>query len=619
MFNTKQVVYVIPQNNTHASKMNPSYNTTPESVVSNHNNKRLHNFSSSDNMGKRRRISPLSINTVKNNYPVYVQQPVIVTNYYKSQVNTQNKVFDCKPQQKQSSKHSRIDISNQFKVTQVSEVFHGCSELSLPKFVIYLIYKIWCSCNINQYQTVETPVESNYGYASPKSNSSSQQSVNYSYYSTPVNYARIPSPVTPSSGEGSFDKVNILYKNICESKIFQEPLSKSSDECVIAIDSDEEESSSKKEVDSKDLETQILKACSRSCRGELKNNYSKLIDYVDHLLKITQISFSSVILALEYIYRLKEASQKPEGKFLNQWSYEEIIPIAFMMANKFVSDDRYSNTVWANVTNISLNHLNDLEMKGLVAISFRLYVSQSDYNNWIQLIKNVSRDLTLKYKQIKEPQSPQKLQVPVVSYKLSPKLYTPVKNNTQTTSPVTRTAVYSPITPSKIQQTKKIATSNVYVAKNTVSQPKYHVINIIPQQSHSGPTNPQFIPNLPIPRTFKPQSQSTVITIPSNQHVSVPYQRSTIIPKVQSTSNQPVVFYPKLNNTQTKQQVQPNVVRQNVIYPSPPLSRTTSPNSDSFERYLFQNNKSINTIHPQFVNTNYKSTSIINPFIKGFQ
>jgi len=635
--NNKPVLYVIPQNNTNTSKMNSSYNT-PESVGTRNSNKRLHSFSSSDNLGKRRRVSPLSINTVKNNYPVYIQQPVIVTNYYKPQMNTHNKVADCKPhpQQKQSSKQPTIDISNQFKVTQVSEVFQGCSELSLPKLVIYLIYKIWCSCNLSQYQPIDTPIPSNNVYASPRSNNTSQQNVNYTpYYSTPVTYARIPSPVTPSSSESSFDcpydKVNILYKNICQSKIFQEPIKKSSNECVITINSDDEESSRKQvEVDPKDLETQILKACSRSCRGELKNNYSKLIDYVDHLLKITQISFSSVILALEYIYRLKEASQTPEGKFLNQWSYEEIIPVAFMMANKFVSDDRYSNTVWANVTNISLNHLNDLEMKGLVAISFRLYVSQSNYNNWIQLIKNVSRDLTLKYKQFKEPQNhPPKTEIPIVSYKLTPKSCTTDKVSSPSSS--TSTAMYSPITPSKIQQIQKNTASNVYVSKNSVPPSKYHVINIMPPQSQPASSNsqPQLIPNIPVPRSFKPQS--TIIAIPTSQPVSVPpFQSSTVIPKVQQVpSNQPIVFFPKLNNTQSKQQFQPTVVRQNVsiypvekntIYPSPPLSRTTSPNPESFEKYLIHNNKnSMNTIQPQFIKTgSYKSTSIINPFIKRY-
>jgi len=600
MFNNKPMNY-----NTYSQMTTPTYHNTPESVVSNNNNKRIHNCPS-ENLCKRRRVSPLSINTVKRSYPVYVQQqqPVIVTNYYKPQVNNvlcKQQQAQPQPQQKQPSKQQTVDISNQFPVTPVSEVFQGCSELSLPKLVIYLIYKIWCCCSISQYKNVDSLGHNN-GYITPK-----PDNTNYSLYSTPVNHAKILSPVTPSNSQSSFDciydKVDVLYKNICQSKIFEEQssLNNESKDSEVSTKNDNQ-------VDPKDLEMQILKACSRSCRGELKNNYSKLIDYVDHLLKVTQISFSSVILALEYIYRLKEASQTPEGKFLNQWSYEEIIPVAFMMANKYVSDDRYSNTVWANVTNFSLKHLNELEMKGLVAISFRLYVTESSYNDWINLIKKVSRDLTLKYNQRKNPQSQPKVQVPIVSYKLSPNPYTTMNASTTNSTQTSNTAIYSPMTPSKIQQNK-----NIFISRNQ----KSHVINIVPQNVQA---KPQLLPTLPVTRVIK-TSQPTVITVPANQRMTIPpFQGSTFVQKVQTTANQSVVFFPKVNvNSSVKSQP---VVRQNVciypakntIYPSPPLSRTASPTPEFVERYVIQNK---NTIVPQYIQPT--TQVIVNPFIKGFQ
>ncbi|KAG4106531.1 hypothetical protein H8356DRAFT_1302028 [Neocallimastix lanati (nom. inval.)] len=610
-YNNNSILYVIPQNKTNTTTHQM---TTPISENTTSNNKRLHSYTSSDSLCKRRRVSPLSINTRNNNYQVYVQnqlqqpQPIIVTNYYKPQPQPQqpqqpqyNNVVIYNPQlqpqpqpkqqqtQQQSSKSQQqkpIDISNQFKVTQVTEVFEGCSELSLPKLFIYLIYKIWCCCNLSQYQSAESPMGFNQGYLSPKSapvtpNGTSQfssefaSSVNYSLVNANHVHARILSPLTPSNNYYSIsdlpkDKVNALYKNICQSKIFQEQpkgviknhssSGSGSSECVIIIDSDDEDSttSPKKEtfkVDPKDLETQILKASSRSCKGELKNNYSKLINYVDHLLKITQISFSSVILALEYIYRLKEASQTPEGKFLNQWSYEEIIPIAFMMANKYVSDDRYSNTVWANVTNINLNHLNELEMKGLVAISFRLYVSETNYNKWIALIKRVSHDLTQKFEQLRQPTSTSSSSstpssnknVSMVSYKLSPNPYVPISSSSTSTSTSTstlistknnnnnnnssllttpssnlNTALYSPMTPTRVQHVKKVITNNIYMARTSVAtNPSSHVIKIVPQQTQVTQKPQQLLPTLPVTRVFKAQSQPTIITIPANSRLNV--------------------------------------------------------------------------------------------------
>jgi hypothetical protein len=648
-YNNNNIIYVIPQNK------NNNAMATPENTFT--NNKRARNYSSS-NICKRRRVSPLSINTV------YVQQqrqqqPVIVTNYYKPQ--QQNEVLLYKqqskqpqPQQQQKSKSKQqkpIDISNQFKVTQVSEVFQGCSELSLPKFVIYLIYKIWCCCNLSQYRSFPSSIDfNNNGYLSPIGTPNTPNVPSHFSSNLSMNHARIPSPITPSNNyfgnsftEVSNDKVNALYKNICQSKIFQEqPVMKKR---VIKNSDEEDGQSSKKEsvsVDPKDLETQILKASSRSCKGELKNNYSKLIDYVDHLLKITQISFSSVILALEYIYRLKEASQSPEGKFLNQWSYEEIIPIAFMMANKYVSDDRYSNTVWANVTNISLKHLNELEMKGLVAISFRLYVSENDYNHWISLIKKVSHDLTCKYEQLRQPTASPSKQIPNVSCNLSspnpinsktsfnPTFSSPSSktsatsvnyssSNLATPSSNLNTVIYSPMTPSKIQHVtgSAIATSQ-----------KTQMINIIPKS--------QILPAIPVTRVFKAQSQPAFISIPTSRRLSVPVQfhgcTASVIPKVQAPSN--VVFFQKLNTTNaktltTKLQLQQPVARQNVciypskkntIYPSPPLSRTTSLNSDFI---LYQNGKTNNMkfVVPSYVKSYHQPTTqpIMNPFIQGFQ
>jgi len=644
------IVYVIPpqQNKTNNQQMTPTYNTS-ETVTTTSNNKRLHDCSSSDSLCKRRRVSPINVNTIKGtNYPVYVQkqtQPIMVTNYYKPQVQsqnknqTQNKIIICNPQvsqqkhQKQqqskhkshSSKHQTIDISNQFKVTQASEVFQGCNELSLPKLVIYLIYKIWCCCNLSQYQMVETPTSNN-GYISPRPSSIETSS---NIYSTSVNTARIPSPVTPTIeneyyiGDGPNDKVNVLYRNIRQSKVFEIQSSLSDNvkqESAGLMESDDEDTNKEVKVDPKDFETQILKASSRSCKGQLKNNYSKLIDYVDHLLKITQISFSSVILALEYIYRLKEASQTPEGKFLNQWSYEEIIPVAFMMANKFISDDRYSNTVWANVTNISLNHLNQLEMKGLVAISFRLYVSESNYNNWIQLIKKVSRELSDKYKEVEQQQqTPMKTKVPTMTYNLSPNPFIPTPSkpsslNASTTPSIIKsnTAIYSPVTPSKIQQIKKVP--NAYMTQSTKSQ-FINMVQPIPQSQ--GTTKPQqLLPNLPITRVYKAPSQTTIITIPANQRVNIsipapiPYQGNN----ASIMTSQANVFFPKVNLNTVKPPMQQPIVGKNIciypptkksnIYPSPPLSRTTSPGP-----YYIQNKN----VAPQYIK-NYQTT-----FIRSFQ
>ncbi|OUM59249.1 hypothetical protein PIROE2DRAFT_47262, partial [Piromyces sp. E2] len=65
-----------------------------------------------------------------------------------------------------------------------------------------------------------------------------------------------------------------------------------------------------------------------------------------------------------------------------EWSLRDLISVHFMLANKFLSDDRYSNSVWASVTEKDLDEMNHLEKKSLEILQFNLNVHEDEFKIW---------------------------------------------------------------------------------------------------------------------------------------------------------------------------------------------------------------------------------------------
>jgi len=127
------------------------------------------------------------------------------------------------------------------------------------------------------------------------------------------------------------------------------------------------------------------------CRNTAQPRYAELTKFVEDVLKITDLSLNTVLLSLRYIYMLRQKCVTDQ-KIL-EWSMKDLISVHFMLANKFLSDDRYSNSVWASVCNKDLDEMNLLEKKSLEILQFNLNVHEDEFKSWEKSITNLGKEL----------------------------------------------------------------------------------------------------------------------------------------------------------------------------------------------------------------------------------
>ncbi|EGN94199.1 hypothetical protein SERLA73DRAFT_188816 [Serpula lacrymans var. lacrymans S7.3] len=110
------------------------------------------------------------------------------------------------------------------------------------------------------------------------------------------------------------------------------------------------------------------------------------IQFMQKVLETTQVSQSVIVLSLHYIYRLKERNRFTAGLAGSEF---RIAVAALMMANKFLDDNTYTNKTWSEVSGIELTEINKMEREFLVGIDFGLYVDNSTYESWLNLLKGL--------------------------------------------------------------------------------------------------------------------------------------------------------------------------------------------------------------------------------------
>ncbi|KAK9687211.1 hypothetical protein K7432_014872 [Basidiobolus ranarum] len=106
--------------------------------------------------------------------------------------------------------------------------------------------------------------------------------------------------------------------------------------------------------------------------------------YCSNILSIMNISPSAILVALEYIQRLKANCPSkvtgPDAEYV-------ILVVALMLAHKFQDDNTYSNQSWAVVSKLPLAHINSVEVDFLSSVDFDLYVSEAEYIEWLNYLE----------------------------------------------------------------------------------------------------------------------------------------------------------------------------------------------------------------------------------------
>ncbi|KZT61851.1 hypothetical protein CALCODRAFT_479615 [Calocera cornea HHB12733] len=122
-------------------------------------------------------------------------------------------------------------------------------------------------------------------------------------------------------------------------------------------------------------------------RARTQFNPSKdFITFMQGLLSTTQLSRSVVVLALYYVYKLRQSAAVPASR----GSETRLAVAALMLSNKYVDDNTYTNRTWSDVSHLPLNDINKAEQEFLNGINHNLCVNRPTYDAWLKTLKSLA-------------------------------------------------------------------------------------------------------------------------------------------------------------------------------------------------------------------------------------
>ncbi|ORY14404.1 hypothetical protein BCR34DRAFT_623339 [Clohesyomyces aquaticus] len=235
--------------------------------------------------------------------------------------------------------------------------------------------------------------------------------------------------------------------------------------------------------------------------------------WVATILTTTQVAQNVILLALLFIYRLKQINPSVKGKPGSEY---RLLTVALMLGNKFLDDNTYTNKTWAEVSGISVQEVHIMEVEFLSNMRYSLFTSQKKWEDWHAILGKFGTffDRASKMPSTDTISPVASLQVPA-SYMpsppttqqtspLMPMAYSPSRShfsNTPLLQPQTTSTAVSPIGPlpelGPITQRKRSMDNS-----STEPPPKRQAHGFAPGPYSSAPLIPTL--QTPVNRSFEP-------------------------------------------------------------------------------------------------------------------
>ena len=142
------------------------------------------------------------------------------------------------------------------------------------------------------------------------------------------------------------------------------------------------------------LSTILTDICKENDLNQIKNNKDiypfitdslqsiSINDYLERLVKYTQVESSTLIAMLIFIDRLCELN----NFIVNSYNVYKILFSSLIMAIKYNEDEYYDNKFYAKVGGVTLKEMNILEISFLKLIDFKLYISEEIFETYFENI-----------------------------------------------------------------------------------------------------------------------------------------------------------------------------------------------------------------------------------------
>jgi hypothetical protein len=105
--------------------------------------------------------------------------------------------------------------------------------------------------------------------------------------------------------------------------------------------------------------------------------------WVATILTTTQVAQNVILLALLFIYKLKNTNPTVKGKPGSEY---RLLTVALMLGNKFLDDNTYTNKTWAEVSGISVQEVHIMEVEFLSNMRYSLFTSKEKWDDWHVLL-----------------------------------------------------------------------------------------------------------------------------------------------------------------------------------------------------------------------------------------
>jgi hypothetical protein len=124
-----------------------------------------------------------------------------------------------------------------------------------------------------------------------------------------------------------------------------------------------------------------------------KNNISiRVIEYIERLVKYTNLEESTLVMALIYIDRLCSYS----NYIITDKNIHRVIFVSIITSIKYNEDDIYTNGFYAKVGGVSKQELNLLEVEFSKMIEYRLFVKEELYFQYRAYLKQYKQEKVTK-------------------------------------------------------------------------------------------------------------------------------------------------------------------------------------------------------------------------------
>lgn len=101
---------------------------------------------------------------------------------------------------------------------------------------------------------------------------------------------------------------------------------------------------------------------------------------LETLISRTKITSTSFLLGLFLIHRYRSI---PEANLGRNGSQYRMFLIGLLLAHKYTEDHPFSNRLWAQLSEMPLTFINEMERNFLQAIEHRLMVSLDEFEEWV--------------------------------------------------------------------------------------------------------------------------------------------------------------------------------------------------------------------------------------------